>query len=86
MALFDWARYGQRMPNLNSAEQSLVELASAAPMLPQVERWAATNSGTTNLPGLKTVAGMLADGFAALPGDVRLVAPDPVESVTARCG
>ena len=83
MALFDWARYGQRMPNLNSAEQSLVELASAAPMLPQVERWAATNSGTTNLPGLKTVAGMLADGFAALPGDVRLVAPDPVESVTA---
>ena len=83
MALLDWARYGQRMPNLNSAEQSLVELASAAPMLPQVERWAAINSGTTNLSGLKTVAGMLADGFAALPGTVALVAPDPVESVTA---
>ena len=82
MALFDWARYGQRMPNLNNAEQSLVETASAAPMLPQVERWAATNSGTTNLPGLKTVAGMLADRFAALPGEVRLIAPDPVESVT----
>ena len=82
MALFDWARYGQRMPNLNNAEQSLVETASAAPMLPQVERWASTNSGTTNLAGLKTVAGMLADGFAALPGEVRLIAPDPVESVT----
>ena len=50
-------------------------------MLAQVERWAAVNSGTGNLAGLKTVAGLLADGFAALPGDLRLVAPEPVEAV-----
>ena len=50
-------------------------------MLAAVERWAAVNSGTDNLAGLRTVAGMLADAFSALPGDVRLVAPDPVEAV-----
>ncbi len=53
-------------------------------MLVQVERWAAVNSGTTNLVGLKTVAGLLADAFSGLPGDVTLIAPDPVESVDAK--
>ncbi len=53
-------------------------------MLAQVERWAAINSGTTNLAGLKTVAGLLADAFSGLPGDVALIAPDPVESVDAK--
>ena len=53
-------------------------------MLAQVERWAAVNSGTTNLAGLKTVAGLLADAFSGLPGDVTLIAPDPVESVDAK--
>lgn len=52
-------------------------------MLAQVEAWAAVNSGTTNLAGLKTVAGLLADGFATLPGDVRLVEPAPVDTVRA---
>lgn len=52
-------------------------------MLAQVERWAAVNSGTGNLAGLQTVAVLLADAFAVLPGDIRLVAPDPVESVDA---
>lgn len=60
-----------------------LEAASDAPMLPQVERWAAVNSGTGNLEGLKTVAGLLADTFASLPGEVRLVDPEPVESVDA---
>ncbi len=68
---------------LSTADQSVLETAAAAPMLGQVERWAAVNSGTTNLAGLKNVAGMLADGFAALPGDVRLVPSDPVEAVRA---
>lgn len=68
---------------LSTADQSVLETAAAAPMLAQVERWAAVNSGTTNLAGLKNVAGMLADGFAALPGDVRLVPSDPVEAVRA---
>lgn len=62
-------------------EQPLLESAAAAPMLPQVEAWAAVNSGTGNLAGLKTVAGMLADAFATLPGEVCMVPADPVESV-----
>ena len=70
------------MANLTSPEASALEHAADAPMLAQVERWAAVNSGTGNLQGLAQVAGMLADGFAALPGDVLLVEPEPVESVT----
>ena len=71
------------MTSLTSTETSALELASDAPMLQQVERWAAVNSGTGNLSGLAEVAGMLADEFASLPGNVRLVVPDPVEAVTA---
>lgn len=52
-------------------------------MLAQVRAWAAVNSGSGNIEGLKTTAGMLADGFAALPGDIELVAPAPVERVRA---
>lgn len=75
------ARYSRAMTNLSATEIPTLERAADAPMLAQVERWAAVNSGTGNLAGLKTVAGLLADAFAALPGDVRLVAADPVESV-----
>ncbi|MBL8651320.1 MAG: hydrolase [Sphingopyxis sp.] len=71
------------MTRLTAPESATLEVAADAPMLDQVERWAAVNSGTGNLAGLKTVAGLLADAFAALPGDIRLVAPDPVESVDA---
>ena len=39
-----------------------------AAMLRQTCGWAEINSGTGNLPGLATVAGQLADAFAALPG------------------
>ncbi|RYD43604.1 MAG: hydrolase [Sphingomonadales bacterium] len=69
------------MVNLTATENATLEHAADAPMLAQVEKWAAINSGTGNLAGLKTVAGELADAFAALPGAVRLVAADPVESV-----
>ena len=69
------------MVNLTATENAMLERAADAPMLSQVERWAAINSGTGNLAGLKTVAGQLADAFAVLPGEVRLVAADPVESV-----
>lgn len=68
---------------LSPTDQPILESAATAPMLAQVERWAAVNSGTGNLAGLKTVAGMLADSFAVLPGDVRLVAPEPVDAVRA---
>jgi glutamate carboxypeptidase len=71
------------MTSLTATETATLERAADAPMLAQVERWAAINSGTGNLPGLKNVAGQLADSFAALPGEVRLVAADPVESVDA---
>lgn len=71
------------MTSLTATETATLERAADAPMLAQVERWAAVNSGTGNLAGLKNVAGQLADSFAALPGDLRLVAADPVESVDA---
>ncbi|MDR6126257.1 glutamate carboxypeptidase [Sphingomonas sp. SORGH_AS802] len=64
-------------------ERSTVERAREAPMLAQVERWASVNSGTRNLAGLATMAGLLADAFAVLPGDIRLIEPEPVETVGA---
>jgi glutamate carboxypeptidase len=66
---------------LSHVERSALEVAAAAPMLAQVEAWAAVNSGSRNLPGLKTMAGLLADAYSALPGELALVAPDPVEIV-----
>lgn len=69
------------MSLLTSAEQATIETAAHAPMLAQVELWAATNSGTGNLAGLRTVSNLLADAFSALPGDLELVDPDPVENV-----
>ena len=52
-------------------------------MLAWTRTWAEVNSGTANLPGLATVAGLLADAYAALPGTLRLVDPGPAERVTA---
>ncbi len=51
-------------------------------MLAQVQSWAAVNSGSRNVEGLATMAGLLADAFSALPGDLRLIDPDPVENVS----
>ncbi len=66
---------------LNATEAAAVEAARAAPMLAQVEHWVAVNSGTRNLTGLATMAGLLADAFSVLPGDLTLVEPAPVEMV-----
>jgi glutamate carboxypeptidase len=66
---------------LSSTEQLLTERAAAAPMLAQVQAWAAINSGTGNLAGLKQVAGHIADAIAHLPGDIRLIDAAPEESV-----
>ena len=68
---------------MSGAEQALVERAGAAPMLAWVQAWAAVNSGTRNLPGVKAMAGLLADAYSALPGDIALIAPEPVETVLA---
>lgn len=50
-------------------------------MLGQVQNWAAINSGSGNLDGLATIAGLLADAFSTLPGEVTLVEPEPVDRV-----
>lgn len=59
----------------------LIETIDGRAMLEQVERWVAVNSGTRNLSGLATMAALLADDFAALPGEITMVDPDPVETV-----
>lgn len=64
-------------------ERRSIEVIDQVEMLRQVERWVAVNSGTRNVAGLNTVGAMLADGFAALPGAITLVDPDPVETVDA---
>jgi glutamate carboxypeptidase len=69
--------------SLNSMESAAIERASDAPTMARTEVWVAVNSGTRNLKGLADMAGLLADGFAALPGHLALVEPAPVESVTA---
>ena len=66
-----------------SEEQAVLEQAAAAPMLAQVQEWAAINSGSRNLPGLARMAAIYADAFAALPGELRLLDPAPVDAMTA---
>ena len=56
------------MTNLTPTDQSILDHAAAAPMLAQVERWAAVNSGTGNLAGLKTVDGLGMLLHQAVPG------------------
>jgi len=69
------------MGALSSTEQAAVEAASAEPMLAQVEAWASVNSGTGNLEGLEAMAGLLADAYSALPGELELEEAASVEAV-----
>jgi glutamate carboxypeptidase len=71
------------MEGLTPIERDAVAHARAAPMRMHVEHWASINSGTRNLPGLATMAGLLADAFSILPGDLRLVDAAAVEQVGA---
>lgn len=71
------------MTDLSPIERAAIEHVADAPMLAQTEAWVAVNSGTRNLAGLAAMAGLLADAFAALPGHLALVEPEPVESVGA---
>ncbi|HYW17602.1 MAG TPA: hydrolase [Allosphingosinicella sp.] len=70
------------MRGLTNDEAAAVERSAGAPMLAQVEAWAAVNSGSHNLAGLGEVAGLLADAFAGLPGDLVLGEAAPVDSVS----
>src|SRR5215212_7819131 len=71
------------MGTLTTTERDAIDRAGAEPMLDQVLAWAAVNSGSRNLAGLDSMASMLADAFAALPGALTLVDPAPVEAIDA---
>src|SRR5215213_6387455 len=72
------------MRELSSVERDVVERAAAEPMLDQVEAWAAVNSGSRNLAGLTTMAGLLADAFSALPGELSLLEAAPADAVDSK--
>src|SRR3954452_21253714 len=71
------------MPDVSRDQAAVLDAAAAAPMLAQVEAWARVNSGSANLEGLGRMTGLLADAFAALPGEVTLVEPALVEEMGA---
>ena len=68
---------------LTPAERDLIAAIDPAPMLDRVLEWSAINTGTRNLAGLARQAALLADACAALPGDIALETPAPVETVAA---
>ncbi|MCW3847708.1 hydrolase [Sphingomonas sp. LB-2] len=70
------------MTSLSPIEADAVARITTAPILARTEAWVAVNSGTRNLAGLGTMAGMLADSFSVLPGHLALIDPAPVETVT----
>ncbi len=67
--------------HLTAIESAALESIAIGPMLDQVVGWANINSGSRNIAGLDAVAGLLAEAFSVLPGDMALV--DPAE---AGCG
>src|SRR3569832_2071927 len=69
------------MTTLSPIERSAIEQVGAAPLLAQVQKGAASNSGTRNLAGVAAVGACLADAFAALPGTLAMAEPSPVEAV-----
>ncbi|MGZ5870362.1 MAG: hydrolase [Croceibacterium sp.] len=71
------------MKHLAPEERTLAEGIDQAAMLALTERWSAINSGTSNLDGLARQARALADAFAALPGDIGLREPAPVNAIDA---
>lgn len=81
MTAIDYKCYQFAMTIQTLPETPLLEKANDIALLKRTEDWAKVNSGTTNLDGLKTVAGYLADAFAVLPGEIELVEPEPVEAV-----
>jgi glutamate carboxypeptidase len=67
----------------DNAHEALIAPIDQAAMLAQARAWSAVNTGTANLAGLATMAGLLADAFASLPGEIKLVDPAPVVAVDA---
>jgi glutamate carboxypeptidase len=69
---------------MTPAEQALIERIERGRILDRTLDWAALNSGTRNLVGLAAVADRLADAFSALPGELSLVEPAPVDRIGTR--
>ena len=69
------------MERLTAAERELMDRAADAPMLAQVERWTAINSGSRHLAGLNRMASELTDAFSALPGEIDLMDGTGVDAV-----
>jgi glutamate carboxypeptidase len=70
------------MSQLSPTERALITGLDSASMLAQVLEWCPINTGTRNLAGLAEQAQLLADAFAALPGEVSLARPAPVEAIS----
>lgn len=69
------------MEGLSQIERDCVAHAMAEEMLQQVEAWSAINSGSRNLDGLASVAYLLTEAFAELPGELRMLEPAPVDAI-----
>lgn len=72
-----------RLTHAEAKALSLLDDQSAA-MTEQVLEWAAINSGSRNLTGLRTMADQLEAAFAPIGGNARRVAPQPVTSLDAQ--
>lgn len=69
------------MESFTTLHASVLHQVEALPLLDRTLDWSKINSGTTNLKGVREVGKQLADSFSVLPGDVKLIPPDPVETV-----
>ncbi len=69
------------MRGLSTMEHMALEPIQGEEMLDRVWAWARVNSGSRHLTGLERMAGLLADAFSALPGDIQMVPPEPVEAM-----
>ncbi|MBA4765132.1 MAG: hydrolase [Erythrobacter sp.] len=67
----------------DTAPQALLDAIDAGTMLREVQAWSAVNTGTANIEGLEKMAGVLADAFSILPGDIELVEPATVTAISA---
>ena len=68
---------------ITTREESMLDSIEREPILARTLEWASINSGTGNMTGVAQMAERLADAFAALPGEITLTTPSPVEKVGA---
>lgn len=69
------------MEELHHPETAMIDRIDRAEMLAEVEAWSAINTGTGNMPGLAMQAELLADAFAALPGELSLDEPGMAKTI-----